>query len=185
MLERADAVGGTWRDNHYPGCACDVPTPLYSFSFAPNPDWSRMYARWNELRDYLEDCTDRYGVRPHIRFGTELQTATWDEPRQRWVLDLGDGTTLTARVLDRWLRRPEPSRLSGHRGAAEFAGELFHSADWRHDVPLDGRRVGVIGTGASAIQLIPRVAERAGHLDVFQRTAPWIMPKFDRANSRA
>ncbi len=179
VLERADAVGGTWRDNHYPGCACDVPTPLYSFSFAPNPDWSRLYARWDELRDYLEDCADRFGVRPHIHLGCEVTAATWQADAQRWLLELGDGRTLTARIVIGGfggLNRPAYPDIEGLR---DFAGELFHSADWRHEVPLDGRRVGVIGTGASAIQLIPHVAERAGHLDVFQRTAPWVMPKLD------
>ncbi len=184
VLERADALGGTWRDNHYPGCACDVPAPLYSFSFAPNPDWSRLYARWDELRDYLEDCADRFDVRGHIRFRAEVTTATWEHERQRWVLELADGRTLTARVVIGGfggLNRPSYPDIQGLDG---FAGELFHSADWRHDVPLEGRRVGVIGTGASAIQLVPHVAARAEHLDVYQRTAPWVMPKLDHRFSR-
>jgi len=140
-----------------------------------------MYASWNEIRDYLEDCTDRFGVRPHIRFGAEMQTATWIDELQHWELQVANGATYTARVLVGGFGGLNRPSFPDIEGLSEFEGEVFHSAAWRDDVPLSGRRVGVIGTGASAIQLIPHVAEQAGHLDVFQRTAPWIMPKIDRA----
>ncbi len=180
VLERAETVGGTWRDNHYPGCACDVPTPLYSFSFAPNPDWSHLYARHEEIRAYMEDCTDRFGVRPHVRFGMDVTGAEWDAETQCWHVEVGGERALTARFLVGGfggLNRPAYPDIEGLEG---FGGARFHSAQWDHDVELDGKRVAVIGTGASAIQLIPRVARVAGLVDVYQRTAPWVLPKLDR-----
>ena len=186
VLERAESVGGTWRDNHYPGCACDVPTPLYSFSFAPNPDWSHLYARHGELRTYLEACTDRFGVRGHLRFGTDVTGAAWDEAHQRWVVEVGGEPRMTGRMLVGGfggLSRPAYPAITG---LEDFRGRLFHSAQWEHDVDLRGQRIGVIGTGASAIQLVPRVAKVARHVDVFQRTPGWIVPKLDlRISPRA
>lgn len=184
VLERADAVGGTWRDNHYPGCGCDVPTPLYSYSFAPNPDWSYFYARYDELRDYLEDCTDHFGVRPHIRFSTEVVAAEWQEREQRWRLALSDGSEITARLVIGGfggLNQPAEPDIPG---LESFAGARMHSAGWDHDVPLEGKRVGVIGTGASAVQIVPEVARSAARLHVFQRTPAWVFPKIDRRFSR-
>jgi cation diffusion facilitator CzcD-associated flavoprotein CzcO len=184
VLERSDALGGTWRDNHYPGCACDVPTPLYSFSFAPNPRWSHMYARSGEIRTYLEDCADRFDVRRSIRFGAEFTGAEWDGARRCWTVSVGGEPALTARMLIGGfggLNRPAYPEIDG---LAEYAGPLFHSAQWDHDVPLAGRRIGVIGTGASAIQLIPAIAREAGEVVVFQRTPPWVLPKADRSISR-
>jgi cation diffusion facilitator CzcD-associated flavoprotein CzcO len=185
VLERSGELGGTWRDNHYPGCACDVPTPLYSFSFAPNPRWSHMYARAGEIRAYLEDCADRFDVRRHIRFDTEFTGADWDAAGQRWVVRAAGRPALTARFVVGGfgaLNRPvfpDVDGLDGYRGA------LFHSAQWDHAQPLSGRRVGVIGTGASAIQLIPAIAGEASEVVVFQRTPAWVLPKLDRSIPRA
>jgi cation diffusion facilitator CzcD-associated flavoprotein CzcO len=180
LLERSDALGGTWRDNHYPGCACDVPTPLYSFSFAPNPRWGHLYARSAEIRAYMEDCADRFGVRPHLSFGADVTGAHWDAQAGRWTVLVGGEPALTARMLVGCfggLSRPSFPRIEG---IGDFEGPLFHSAEWDHEVSLAGKRVGVIGTGASAIQLVPRVAREAERLTVFQRTPPWIMPQLDR-----
>lgn len=179
VLERADSVGGTWRDNRYPGCACDVPAPLYSFSFAPNPDWSSLYAGQEEIRAYLEDCTDRFGVRSHIRFGSGARTADWDEEGRRWRLTLDDGSTLTARFVVAGLGGLNRPSFPAIDGLEDFAGPLMHSAAWDPSVQLEGKRVAVIGTGASAIQIVPEVAQLASQLNVFQRTAPWVMPRMD------
>ena len=180
VLEKADALGGTWRANHYPGCACDVPTPYYSFSFAPKPDWSRFYAPHDEIRAYMEDCADRYGVREHLRFGSEVTGMRWDESAQRWTIDVGGEPTISARVVVNCpggLSRPSFPDIEG---LGDFAGPWFHSAEWDHTVDLHGARIAVVGTGASAIQFVPRIAKDAGHIDVFQRTPPWILPKPDR-----
>ena len=179
VLERGDSLGGTWRDNTYPGCGCDVPTPLYSYSFAPNPEWSHFYAKQNEIRTYMEDCADRFGVRPHLRFGAEVVSAEWEDEEQRWRLQLAGDTELTARMVIGGiggLTRPAYPEIDG---IGDFAGPLLHSAAWDHSVDLEGKRVAVIGTGASSVQLTPEVAKVASHLDVFQRTAPWIFPKTD------
>ncbi len=184
VLERAAQLGGTWRDNHYPGCACDVPTPLYSYSFAPNPRWSHLYARSGEIRAYLEDCADRFGVRNQIRFGADVTGGRWDEQAQRWEVHVGGEPALTARFVVGGfggLNRPAYPDIEGLQ---EFRGALFHSAQWNHEASLEGKRIGVIGTGASAIQLIPRVAREAAHVTVFQRTPPWVVPKLDRRISR-
>ncbi|MHA6761215.1 flavin-containing monooxygenase [Streptacidiphilus sp. PAMC 29251] len=184
VFERAQEVGGTWRDNTYPGCACDIRSDLYSFSFAPNPDWTSRYARQEEIHAYLRDTTDRFGIREHIRFGHEVEHAAWDEEAALWRITTSAGEYL-ARVL-----------ISGHGplitpkwpeipGLEDFAGESFHSAAWNHGVELAGKRIAVIGTGASAIQFVPRIAESAGQLTVFQRSAPWVMPRGDAPTSAA
>ena len=180
VLERADTLGGTWRDNHYPGCGCDVPTPLYSYSFAPNPYWSHLYARSDEIRSYLERCADEFDVRHLIRFGSEVTGARWDDERQRWQVLIDHEPALTASFLVGGfggLSRPAYPDIDG---LESFEGKVFHSAQWDHAADLAGQRVGVIGTGASAIQLIPRVAKAAHRVDVFQRTPPWVVPKLDR-----
>lgn len=177
VLEKAEALGGTWRDNRYPGCACDVPSYLYSYSFAPSREWSRMYAGSDEIRAYLERVATERDVRGYLRFGAELTRASRADGR--WTVETVDGRRWSSEVLvlaTGGLSRPQLPRLEG---VGTFAGPAFHTAGWRHDVPLEGRRVGVIGTGASAIQLVPHVAERAAHLSVFQRTPPWIVPKRD------
>ncbi|WP_423195274.1 Baeyer-Villiger monooxygenase [Cupriavidus sp. H19C3] len=181
IFEQADAVGGTWRDNHYPGCTCDVQSHLYSFSFAPNPDWSRMFSPQAEIRAYLEHCTDRFGLRPHLRFGHALRRATWDEDAGMWRLEMANDRTVRARVLVSAMGGLSRPALPDIPGLASFAGTCFHSQQWRHDYPFAGKRVAVIGTGASAIQFVPQIAPQVAHLDLYQRTAPWILPKPDRA----
>jgi cation diffusion facilitator CzcD-associated flavoprotein CzcO len=179
VLERGDDVGGTWRDNAYPGCACDVPSHLYSFSFAPNADWSRSFSPQPEILDYLRDVARRYGVLPHVQFGAEVLGAGWDRDALRWRIETSRGR-LTARVLvvgTGPLSEPSIPPLPGLEG---FRGTAFHSARWPRDLDLTGRRVAVVGTGASAIQLVPHVQRAASHLTVFQRTAPWVVPRRDR-----
>jgi cation diffusion facilitator CzcD-associated flavoprotein CzcO len=179
VLERADDVGGTWRDNSYPGCACDVPSHLYSFSFAPNPDWTSTFSPQPEIWGYLRDCAQRYGVMPHIRFGHELLDARWDDDAQRWRLRTSRGD-LTAQALVLGTGPLSAPAIPELPGLERFEGTTFHSAAWDHDHDLDGERVAVIGTGASAIQFVPQIQPRVGRLHVFQRTAPWIMPRPDR-----
>jgi cation diffusion facilitator CzcD-associated flavoprotein CzcO len=179
LLERAGDVGGTWRDNTYPGCRCDVPSHLYSFSFAPNPSWSSTFSPQPEILDYLRDCADRYGVMPHIRFHTELRGADWDEDSQLWRIETSQGE-LTADML---IAAQGP--LSGPSypdlpGLERFEGKTFHSARWDHEHDLEGERVAVIGTGASAIQFVPEIQPKVARMHVFQRTAPWVMPHRNR-----
>jgi cation diffusion facilitator CzcD-associated flavoprotein CzcO len=184
VLEQADRVGGTWRANHYPGCACDVPTPYYSYSFGPKPDWSRFYAPHDEIRAYLEDCARRFGVLDRIRFGARATAATWDASTARWTIEVEGRAPLTCRALvaaPGGLSRPA---LPDVPGLEDFAGPVFHSAAWDHDVELAGARVAVVGTGASAIQFVPRISREAAHVTVFQRTAPWVLPKPDRRIGR-
>ena len=180
VVERADEVGGTWRDNTYPGCQCDIPSALYSYSFAPNPNWSRFYPLQEEIRDYLRDCAQRYGVMPYIRFGHEVNEAEWDEGAQRWRLDTSGGE-ITADVLVGGMGGLSNPSVPEIDGLAEFEGTLFHSSHWDWDHELTGKRVGVIGTGASAIQFIPMIQPEVGKLSVFQRTPSWVMPDPDRA----
>ncbi len=179
VLEKATEIGGTWRDNTYPGCACDIPAALYSFSFAPFGDWSRRYPSQAEIQRYLLDCVDRFGVRPHLRLGTTLAEATHDEATGLWRLRTGDGTTLLTRVLVLAPGTLHHPALPDIPGLERFAGPAFHSARWDHGVAIEGKRVAVIGTGASAIQLVPELAKQAAHLTLFQRTPAWVLPKHD------
>ncbi|PTQ93805.1 cation diffusion facilitator CzcD-associated flavoprotein CzcO [Paraburkholderia sp. GV068] len=181
VAEKANSVGGTWRDNHYPGCACDVQSHVYSFSFAPNPRWSRMFARQPEIRAYLDDCVRRFGVERHLRFGHELTSAVYDDTRRRWHLRFANGQQWSARVLISAMGGLSRAAMPNIPGIETFKGRAFHSQHWDHGYPLEGKRVAVIGTGASAIQFVPQIAPRVAHLDLFQRTPPWIMPKADRA----
>ncbi|WP_433078426.1 flavin-containing monooxygenase [Dactylosporangium sp. CA-052675] len=177
VFERADELGGTWRENSYPGCACDVPSQVYSFSFALNPRWTSTYSPQDEIWAYLRACADRFGVRPAIRFGTEVRAAAWD--RGRWRIETSAGTW-TADVLIAAggpLNEPVIPKLPG---LETFRGEAFHSARWNHDAELAGRRVAVIGTGASAIQIVPAIQPVAGTLTLFQRTPAWVMPRGER-----
>jgi cation diffusion facilitator CzcD-associated flavoprotein CzcO len=179
VLEQASTIGGTWRDNHYPGAACDVQSHLYSFSFEPWPEWSREFAPQKEILAYLEHCADKYGIRPHIRFGARVKRARWDEQTETWEVETSDGATLRARVLVPGcgpLSRPVMPDIPG---LERFEGKTFHSARWDHAFPLEGKSVAVIGTGASGIQIVPAIAPRVGKLFVYQRTAPWVMPKPD------
>jgi cation diffusion facilitator CzcD-associated flavoprotein CzcO len=179
LLERAGDLGGTWRDNTYPGCRCDVPSHLYSFSFAPKPDWSSTFSPQPEILDYLRACAERYGVMPHIRFNCELRGADWDPEAELWRLETSQGR-LTADVLIA-AQGPlsEPSNPDLPR-LESFEGTTFHSARWNHEHDLGGERVAVIGTGASAIQFVPEIQPEVARLHVFQRTAPWVMPHTNR-----
>ncbi|MFJ9819910.1 flavin-containing monooxygenase [Streptomyces sp. NPDC101151] len=184
VLERADSVGGTWRDNSYPGCACDVPSHLYSFSFAPNPDWPRTFSGQRHIRAYLEHVTDVFGLRPHIRFGTEVKLMTWDAEQLRWEIETTRGT-LTADVVVSATGPLSDPKIPEIPGLESFPGKVFHSARWDHDYDLRGKRVAMVGTGASAIQIVPAIQRRVGRLTLFQRTPPWVMPRVDRAISGA
>ena len=179
ILERADAVGGTWRDNTYPGCTCDVPSHLYSYSFAPNPDWSHSFSRQPEIQAYLDAVTDRYGMRPYIRFGTELSGARWDATAAQWRLRTSRGD-LTADVVIAAAGPLSTPSTPDIPGLDTFPGEIFHSARWDHRADLAGKRVAVIGTGASAIQIVPAIQPVAARLTLFQRTPAWVMPRRDR-----
>ncbi len=183
VLERAQDVGGTWQANTYPGCQCDVPSHLYSYSFEPNPSWTRTYSRQPEIWAYLRRTARRYGLGEHLRFGHELTGATWDETAGAWHVETTGGDFVASLLIDAMgpLSQPAKPRIPGLKG---FEGTIFHSAEWDHDHDLTGERVAVIGTGASSIQLVPRIQPTIGRLHVFQRTPPWILPHSDRATSR-
>ncbi|MEV4282685.1 flavin-containing monooxygenase [Actinoplanes xinjiangensis] len=181
ILEKADRVGGVWRDNTYPGCACDVPAPLYSFSFALNPDWSRRYPPHHEILAYLQRVADERGITPLVRFGAEVASADWDGT---WRITLTGGETITADVLIPAVGQLSRPSIPALPGAGTFTGVAVHTAHWTPDIPIDGKRIAVVGTGASAIQLVPAIAGKAAHITVFQRTAPWTVPKPDRRYGR-
>src|SRR3954453_10800310 len=175
ILEKADDVGGTWWANRYPGCRCDVPSHLYSFSFAPNPDWSDSYSLQPEIWRYLRRVAEEHGVIDRIRFGCKVESASWDDDDKHWVLETSDGI-LTGDVLvaaHGFLSEPAIPHFDG---VETFAGEVMHSAEWEPSYDVTGKRVGIIGTGASAVQIVPRVHEDATALTVFQRTPAWILP---------
>lgn len=183
IVDAADGVGGTWRANTYPGAACDVMSHLYSLSSTPKKDWSRTYATQPEILDYLEGVADRWGLRPHLRLGTAVRAATWDETGQRWHLTDAAGGTLTARVVVcalGLLSRPARPDLPG---LDDFAGRAYHSARWDHADDLTGARVAVVGTGASAVQVVPALARVAASVEVFQRSPAWVLPKLDRPHT--
>lgn len=180
VVEQADAIGGTWRDNSYPGAGCDVPSSLYSYSFAPNPDWSTRYAGQAEILDYLRRTADRFAATRSIRFGTRLLRGDWDEHERRWRLQTSSGP-----ISARWLVSAggtlhEPARPD-LPGLDSFRGTVFHSSRWDHDHDLRGRRVAVVGSGASALQFVPRIAPQVRRLVLLQRSAQWVLPRFDRS----
>ncbi len=180
ILEKDDGVGGTWRVNHYPGAQCDIPSHLYSFSFAPNPTWTRSYPLQPEILAYLERVTDDHALRPHLRLGAEVCDARWDEASCTWELAARDGRRWRAPVVvsgTGGLSRPAWPKIPGME---TFAGPSWHSARWNHDVALAGKRVAVIGTGASAIQIVPRLQPEVAALHLYQRTPAWIVPHKDR-----
>ncbi len=183
LLERADDFGGTWRDNAYPGCACDVPSHLYSFSFAQNPHWTRTFSPQREIYAYLRECADRHGLRRLTRFGHDVLEAAWDADAQRWEIETTGGA-YTADVLLSGTGALSDAAIPDVPGLAEFTGRTFHSATWDHGYDLRGKRVAVIGTGASAIQFVPQIAPQVAELHLFQRTAPWIVPRRDRPITR-
>jgi cation diffusion facilitator CzcD-associated flavoprotein CzcO/acetyl esterase/lipase len=180
IFEKAEGIGGVWRDNTYPGLTCDIPSHLYSFSFEPNPDWSRTYSPQPEILAYLERCVSKYGLDRNLRLGTEVERADFDAESGRWLVTTvaGDEREFDAVVSScGQLSRPALTRIPG---AERFKGPIFHTARWDHSVELDGERVAVIGTGASTIQVVPAIAQRVGRLDVYQRSAPYVIPKKDR-----
>ena len=177
VFERHDSVGGTWWENTYPGCACDVPSHLYSFSFEPNPSWTLPYAPQKEILEYLRGCVDKYGLVDRIRFRSNVVRAEFDEEQGLWEVETEDGALFAAPVLVLGtgpLNRPIYPDIPG---LDSFRGPSFHSARWDHSVPLAGKTVAVVGTGASAIQIVPAIAPEVGRLQVFQRNPPWILPK--------
>jgi cation diffusion facilitator CzcD-associated flavoprotein CzcO len=180
VLERADAVGGTWQANTYPGCACDVPSHLYSFSFALNAEWSQTYSPQPEIWEYLRRCAERFGVRPHVRLNTAVESATWLDEERRWEIETTNGT-LRARVVVAGMGPLTEPKIPDLPGLETFEGAAFHSARWDHDFDLAGKRVASIGTGASAIQYVPAIQPHVEQLHVFQRTPPWVMPHSNRS----
>ena len=183
IFEKADDIGGTWRDNTYPGCACDVTSNLYSFSFALNPLWSETFSGYQEIWEYLTACVERYGLRPHLRLGHEIQEAVWDGAAQRWRLTTSRGTYLARVVIAATGPLSQPS-IPDIPGLKSFTGKVFHSAQWDHDYDLGGRDVAVIGTGASAIQFVPKIQPKVKRLKLFQRTPGWIVPHVARKRTR-
>lgn len=181
ILEKADEVGGTWRENTYPGCACDVQSHLYSYSFEGNPNWSRKFAPSDEIQSYILDCTDKHGLRSHIRFGHNVIDARFDEDHCRWRIRADNGSTLVANAFVLGTGPLHVPLIPDIPGLDSFKGKLFHSSRWAHDYDFVGKKVVSIGTGGSAIQYVPEVAPMAERLYVFQRSAPWILPKPDRA----
>jgi cation diffusion facilitator CzcD-associated flavoprotein CzcO len=177
VLERAGEVGGTWQANTYPGCACDVPSHLYSFSFAPNPEWTQTYSTQPEIWAYLQRCADEFGIRPHVGLNTAVESATWLD--DHWELETSQGT-IRARVLVAGMGPLTEPKIPDIPGLEDFPGPVFHSARWDHDAELTGKRVAAIGTGASAIQYVPAIQPEVAHLHVFQRTPPWVLPHTNR-----
>ena len=179
ILDREDDLGGTWYVNHYPGLAVDVPTTTYSYFFEPNPNWSRLFTPGPEIKQYADDVADKYGVREHMRFNTTVEGARWDEESKVWRIALAGGETLAARYLitaTGFLSQPKVPEIAG---IDDFAGKVVHTTEWEDDFDAAGRRIAVIGTGATAVQLIPELAKKAADLTVYQRTPIWVVPKID------
>jgi cation diffusion facilitator CzcD-associated flavoprotein CzcO len=183
IIEKSEDIGGTWWDNRYPGCACDIPSHLYSFSFAPSTEWTRMYPGRREIHDYLKRCVERYDLSPYLRLNTRFQEAIWDESEGVWNATAGDGMRIRARVLVSGMGALHVPRYPDLKGLDRFKGPAFHSSTWDHHVVLDGKNVAVVGTGASSIQFVPQIAPSVGKLYLFQRTPPWIVPRLDFAFS--
>ena len=184
VLEEGDGVGGAWHWNTYPGVAVDIPSFSYQFSFEQRSDWSRVYAPGDELKAYAEHCVDKYGVRPKIRLNTRVTGAAFDEDEHVWTISTADGEEITARFVigaTGVFSQPQPPDIPG---VGDFGGEVMHTARWDHEIDLQGKRVGVIGTGASAVQVVPSIAREVERLTVFQRTPIWCLPKPDRRARR-
>ena len=185
VLEKAGDIGGVWRDNTYPGAACDVPSHLYSYSFARKTDWGRRYAAQSDILGYIHDTAARFGLRDLVRLGVEVTSATYDDASANWKVATSAGEIFEADVLVPAVGQLSRPAVPPIPGIDTFAGPSFHSAEWRHDVDLTGKRVAVLGTGASAIQFVPRVRRNAAHVSVFQRSAPYVLPKPDRGYTQA
>jgi cation diffusion facilitator CzcD-associated flavoprotein CzcO len=179
VLERHPEVGGVWQANDYPGAACDVPSIIYQFSYALDPDWSRRFGSQPEIRDYLRRVSETTGVRGHIRFNTVVTAATFDEFRSKWLIDLADGERIEADVFISAAGQLSEPSLPNIAGRESFRGAQFHSAEWDHSVDITDKRVALIGSGASAVQVVPAIAEKVGHLTVVQRHPNWIVGKYD------
>jgi cation diffusion facilitator CzcD-associated flavoprotein CzcO len=184
VLEKADGVGGVWRENTYPNAACDVPSSLYSWSFAPNPGWPHRYSRQAEILAYIERTAAEQGVLENVRTGVEVTSAAYDEATCTWHLTTAAGEAIETDVLITAVGQLSRPSIPPIPGVDTFEGPAFHSAEWDHDVDLTGKRIAVLGTGASAIQFVPGIQPRAGHVTVFQRSAPYVAPKTDRAYTR-
>jgi cation diffusion facilitator CzcD-associated flavoprotein CzcO len=180
ILERDSEPGGTWRDNTYPGCACDVPVALYQFSFAPSLHWRHVFPRVSEMQEYVRQLVANFGLAAHVRCGEGAQSARWDDEHCRWQIRTESGAMLESETLIVALGQLNRPKLPDIEGRDSFDGPAFHSARWDHSVSLDGKRVGVIGCAASAVQIIPEVAKTAAHLTVFQRSPNWLLPRMDR-----
>ena len=180
IFERADELGGTWRDNTYPGCACDIPSVVYSFSFDQNPNWSRLYPSQREILAYLKACVERFNIRRHIQFKADVSCLRWDEAGGYWYVQTRDGGTVTARHVVSAMGPLNRPNIPTFPGLDQFQGATFHSSQWNHDIDLRGKRVAVIGTGASAIQFVPQIAPSVDQLHIFQRTPPWVVPRGDK-----
>ncbi len=181
ILEKADEIGGTWRDNSYPGCACDIPAHMYSFSFEPKPDWTYMWSFQPEILDYLLGVTDKYGLRRYIHFGAHVDRAHWDDAESRWHVFTKDGREYIAQFLISGAGALHIPAIPEFEGRDDFTGAAFHSAQWDHGVDISGKRVAVIGTGASAIQIVPEIVGQVAELQLYQRTPAWVMPRPNNA----
>ena len=177
ILEKFDDVGGTWRDNSYPGCACDIPSHLYSFSFEPKPDWKNPFSYQPEIWDYLKGVTEKYGLRRYIEFNSHVDRAHWDDDEQRWHVFTKDGREFVGQFLISGAGALHIPSMPDIEGRDEFRGPAFHSAEWDHSVDLTGKRVAMIGTGASAIQIVPEIVGQVAELQLYQRTPPWAVPR--------
>ncbi|MCR9096916.1 MAG: NAD(P)/FAD-dependent oxidoreductase [bacterium] len=179
IVEKGDQIGGTWNWNRYPGCACDIPSHLYSFSFDVKPDWSRPYAPQPEILEYLEGIAEKYGILPFCRFGQGVERANWDDGTSTWTVTLADGSKLESDVLVSAIGMFNSIVMPDIPGLDEFEGTVFHSSRWDWEHSLEGETVGVIGSAASAVQLVPEIVKEAGQVHMFQRTANWVLPKED------
>lgn len=179
VLERSAEVGGTWRDNVYPGCACDVPSHLYSLSFEPNMHWTRPYPQQQEIQDYILRLTDKHALRTLIRFDSVVQSLQWVSEQSCWRIDVQGQEPVLARCVVLATGPLSKPLVPDLPGIEDFAGLAFHSNAWRHDLDLKGKRIAVVGTGASAVQFVPEIAPDAAQVDVFQRTAAWVLPRWD------
>lgn len=177
ILEKADEIGGTWRDNTYPGCACDIPSHMYSFSFEPKADWTHMWSFQPEIFDYLKGVADKHQLRRNVRFGTQVDRAHWDETERRWHIFDTDGQEYIAQFLVSGAGGLHIPSIPDVPGSDQFAGATFHSAQWDHSVDITGKRVAIIGTGASAIQIVPAIIDQVAQLQLYQRTPAWVMPR--------
>lgn len=185
IFEKEAGVGGTWRVNDYPGCGCDVQSHLYSFSFEQNAEWTRMFAKQPEIKDYLERCWDKYRLQEQTHLNCEIRKLEWDQAQELWRLTDQNGRSFTARFVVAGMGALSRASIPAITGLDSFKGEVFHSQQWNHTFPLKDKRIAVIGTGASAIQFVPHIQPDVARLDLYQRTAPWIIPKPDRAISDA